>query len=158
MTPTRPYFLRAMYDWITDNQCTPFLVVDATVPLVKVPEASVEDGQIVLNIAAAAVADFAMDNHSVSFNARFAGEPFAIFVPMAAVLGLYASENGQGMAFPEEPAYEAAPEEETSEQDSGEKKPGLSAVTDDAKDSESTVTSEKKTSNSKKKPSLKVIK
>lgn len=152
MTPTRPYFLRAMYDWIVDNQCTPFLVVDATVASVQVPEASVEDGQIVLNIAPSAIANFLMDNDAVSFNARFSGTPFAIYVPMAAVMGLYASENGQGMAFPEEPAYQQENVEEAEK--ASEQKPNLSSVVDETAKN----LSDSGAKASKKKPSLTVIK
>lgn len=106
MTPTRPYFLRAIYDWIVDNECTPYLAVYADAPDVEVPREYVENGEITLNISPSAVADFHMDNDFVMFNARFNGISQSISVPIAAVLGVFAKENGQGMAFPEEPGYE----------------------------------------------------
>lgn len=106
MTPSRPYFFKAVLDWLIDNQCTPFLVVDATIAGVQVPQAFVEDGQITLNINPSAIANFEADDELISFNARFSGQPHLVLVPMAAVLGLFAKENGQGMAFPSEPAYE----------------------------------------------------
>ncbi|HEY9032709.1 MAG TPA: ClpXP protease specificity-enhancing factor [Pseudomonadales bacterium] len=102
MTPARPYLLRAVYQWIVDNHCTPYLAVDATVADVSVPQEYVEDGQITLNVSPTAVAQLHMDNDCVSFNARFAGTPRSVMVPMLAVIGIYARENGQGMAFPDE--------------------------------------------------------
>lgn len=108
MTPTRPYFLRAVYQWIVDNNCTPFLAVDATLKDVSVPLEYVEDGQITLNISPSAVMYLEMADSHVSFSARFAGTPRNLYIPMAAVLGIYARENGQGMAFPDEAGYEEA--------------------------------------------------
>ena len=75
MTPNRPYLLRAFFDWIVDNQCTPHLVVNADFPAVQVPTQFVQDGQIVLNISPSAVTQFAMDNQQLSFIARFGGQP-----------------------------------------------------------------------------------
>lgn len=117
MSPTRPYFLRGIYQWIVDNDCTPFLAVDATVANVSVPVEYVEDGQITLNISPSAVMGLQIENEFLSFSARFAGTPRNIYVPMAAVLGVYARENGQGMAFPEEPFYLAQEEAESMEEE-----------------------------------------
>lgn len=105
MTPTRPYLLRAVYQWIVDNNCTPHLAVNATLSEVSVPEEYVEDGQIILNISPSAVQSLVMENEFLSFSARFSGTSRNVYVPMRAVLGIYARENSQGMAFPEEPAY-----------------------------------------------------
>lgn len=105
MTPSRPYFVRALYDWILDNDCTPYLSVMADYPETVVPLEYVEDGVITLNVSASAVADFFADNDAISFKARFSGVSMTVYVPMGAVLGLYARETGQGMAFPEEPVY-----------------------------------------------------
>jgi stringent starvation protein B len=105
MTPSRPYFLRAVFDWLLDNGCTPFLAVNADFPAVEVPAEFIEDGQITLNISPSAVANFHMDNEFIMFNARFSGVSRSITVPIGAVLGIFAKENGQGMAFPDEPAY-----------------------------------------------------
>lgn len=99
MTSNRPYLIRAFYDWIVDNGCTPNLVVDALIQGVEVPQSHVTDGQIVLNIAPRAVTRFAMDNDGISFNTRFGGLPTDIKIPVGAVMGIYARENGQGMAF-----------------------------------------------------------
>ena len=103
MTSNRPYLVQAFYNWIIDNDCTPHLVVDAYMPGVVVPQNYVNDGQIVLNIAPRAVSAFAMDLKEIVFSTRFGGVPTDIHVPMNAVLGIYARENGQGMIFqPEE--------------------------------------------------------
>lgn len=99
MSPNRPYLLRAFYDWIIDNKCTPYLVVDATYPAVKVPQQFVQNGQIVLNVLPSAVGNLQLGNDLVTFNARFSGQPFALSIPMKAVLAVYARENGAGTVF-----------------------------------------------------------
>ena len=108
MTPNRPYLLRAFYDWIVDNKCTPHLVVNAEYASVQVPVQFVQDGQIVLNISPSAVTQFDMDNTQLSFSARFSGQPMQVYVPMGAVLAIYARENGEGTVFTQEtfPEYE----------------------------------------------------
>ena len=117
MTPNRPYLLRAFYDWIVDNECTPHLVVNAEYPAVQVPTQFVQDGQIVLNISPSAVTHFDMDNQQLSFNARFSGQPMQVYVPMGAVLAIYARENGEGTVFTQEtfPEYEEEPQVESEE-------------------------------------------
>jgi stringent starvation protein B len=99
MTANRPYLLRAFYDWIVDNNCTPYLVVDATVQGVKVPLQFVQNGQIVLNTAPTAVGNLQLGNDAVTFSARFGGQPFALYIPLNAVLAIYARENGAGTVF-----------------------------------------------------------
>lgn len=99
MNSSRPYMLRALHEWIVDNECTPYILVDANYPQVKVPPGHATDGQIVLNTAPTAVRYFEIDNQAVSFEARFSGAPFSLYVPIAAVLAIYARENGQGMFF-----------------------------------------------------------
>lgn len=99
MTPNRPYLLRAFYEWIVDNNLTPYLVVDATLPGVKVPLQHVQNGQIVLNINPSAVGNLLLGNDAVTFNARFGGSPFALYIPQRAVLAIYARENGAGTMF-----------------------------------------------------------
>ncbi|MCW0348727.1 ClpXP protease specificity-enhancing factor [Pantoea ananatis] len=106
LTARRPYLLRAFYDWLLDNQLTPHLVVDINQPGVQVPLEYARDGQIVLNIAPRAVGNLELGNDEVSFNARFGGVPRQVNVPMAAVLAIYARENGAGTMFEPEPAYE----------------------------------------------------
>ena len=99
MTPSRPYIVRAIYEWIVDNGCTPHLLVDATAEYVEVPSEYVTDGQIVLNVSPTAVVSLQMTNEAVSFNGRFGGQPVDVFVPINAILGIYARVNGQGMVF-----------------------------------------------------------
>lgn len=102
MTSHRPYLLRALYEWIADNDMTPHLLVDATRPHVHVPAHAVKDGRIVLNVAERAVAGLQMSNDVIRFSARFGGVSHSVSVPVSAVLAIYARETGQGMALPEE--------------------------------------------------------
>lgn len=95
----RPYLLRAMHEWMTDNGQTPHLVVDAAGEGVVVPRQYVRDGKIVLNASHTATAGLAIKNDGISFSARFGGTPFEVRLPLHAVLGIYARETGQGMMF-----------------------------------------------------------
>jgi len=104
MKSSRPYLVRALYEWILDNGCTPYLLVDATVAGVDVPQQYVKNGQIVLNVAPGAVAGIDMSNDEIRFRGRFGGVATDVFVPIGAVLGIYARENGQGMVFEPEQA------------------------------------------------------
>ena len=106
LTPRRPYLLRAFYEWLLDNQLTPHLVVDVTLQDVQVPMEYARDGQIVLNIAPRAVGNLELANDEVRFNARFGGVPRQVSVPLAAVLAIYARENGAGTMFEPEAAYD----------------------------------------------------
>ena len=105
MGPNRPYLLRAFYQWLIDNEMTPHLIVNADMPGVLVPLEHVQDGQIVLNIAPHAIGDIEMGNERVLFSARFGGKPFQLNIPMAAVIAIYARENGAGTMFEEEAFY-----------------------------------------------------
>ena len=110
MSSSKSYLVTALYQWIVDNDCTPYVLVDAYVKGVEVPQDYVKDGQIVLNIAPSAIAGLNVDKKGLSFNARFGGIPMDIFAPMKAVLGIYARENGQGMMFePDEEPDPATP-------------------------------------------------
>jgi stringent starvation protein B len=102
MTSHRPYLLRGLYAWIADNGMTPHLLVDATRPAVQVPAFAVNDGKVVLNVAERAVSGLDMGNDAISFTARFGGVSHPVWVPVSAVLAIYARETGQGMALPEE--------------------------------------------------------
>ncbi len=95
----RPYLVRAMHEWMGDNGHTPYIVVDTSVDGVAVPEEHVKDGKIILNISHSAAHNLKLQNTAVSFRARFGGVPFDVWVPTAAVLGIYAKETGQGMIF-----------------------------------------------------------
>ncbi len=121
----RPYLLRALYEWILDNRCTPHLLVDADYPGTLVPRQFVKEGKIVLNISPTAVRDLLMDDAAVSFNARFSGVPMKVRLPILSVLGIYARENGEGMLFPVE-QDSPDPEPQKKKTPSGQKQADLS--------------------------------
>ena len=112
MNSNRPYLLRALYDWICDNRLTPYVLVDVRGDDLCVPRDFVEDNRIVFNIAPAAVRELELGNERVRFKGRFSGRSLPVHFPVAAVLAIYARENGRGMIFPEEaqaPAADAKP-------------------------------------------------
>jgi stringent starvation protein B len=102
MTSARPYLVRAFHSWITDNGCTPYLLVNAEFPGAQVPSAHVRDGRIVLNVSPVAVRDLHIDSTGIDFSTRFGGVAQQVHVPLHAVLAIYAQENGRGMVFPQE--------------------------------------------------------
>lgn len=159
MTPRRPYMLRAFYDWLVDNELTPHLVVEATLPGVRVPEEFIQDGQIILNIAPRAVGNLELGNEAVTFSARFSGRPHSVIVPLYAVQAIYARENGAGTMFEPEEAYMDVLEEGIEEMpfEEPEKGPSLSVATAevDAEDSDPEPEPPRPT---KGRPSLRVIK
>lgn len=110
MTSSRPYLLRAVYEWIADNELTPQIVVDAQNDQVQVPTTYVRDGKVVLNISPTAVRGLNLGNEWVEFSARFGGRAFDVVVPVDAVLAIMARENGTGMSFPEPRSDEPPPE------------------------------------------------
>ena len=97
-TSTKPYLLRALYEWWTDNAYTPYLVVWGN-EYTRVPVEYVQDNQIVLNINASAVKDLLMDNEWISFSARFGGVAHEVVIPIGHVVSLFAKETNEGMAF-----------------------------------------------------------
>lgn len=99
MTSTKPYLLRAIFEWAEDNGFTPQVLVDANVAGVEVPQAHVVDGQIVLNISSSAIQLHVMDNECVSFSARFSGIEYDIFLPIDSISAIFARENSQGIFF-----------------------------------------------------------
>ena len=99
MSSSRPYLTRALYEWIVGNDCTPYILANAMAEGVLVPEPYIKDGQIVLNISPSAIVGLELSDEAVQFNGRFGGVPVDIYVPMHAVMGIYARENGQGMVF-----------------------------------------------------------
>ena len=109
MTSSRPYLIRAIYQWIVDSNLTPYLLVDTTQEGVNVPRDYVENGKIILNISPSAAQGLVLANEEVSFSARFAGKPSAIGFPVPAVLAIYAKENGQGMMFAEDEEFDPPP-------------------------------------------------
>ena len=102
MSSSKPYLLRALFEWINDNEQTPHIIVDAERVDVNMPPQSIQDGRLVLNISPLATRNLSMDNEAVSFQARFSGVSQDIWLPMEAILAIYARENGQGMMFSEE--------------------------------------------------------
>lgn len=151
MTPRRPYMLRAFYDWLLENDLTPHLVVDATMPGVRVPMEYVQDGQIILNVAPRAVGNLELGNDEVTFNARFGGRPQVVIVPLYAVQAIYARENGAGTMFDAEPAYEQELESDITVED-------VEITEADLQSSSESETPDDEPPRPKGKPSLRVVK
>ena len=101
MSSSRPYLMRAIYEWIVDNSLTPYLLVNAGEPDVQVPVEHINNGKIILNVDPNAVQNLDMSGNEVSFNARFSGKPTQVRLPISAALAIYARENGRGMVFNE---------------------------------------------------------
>jgi len=117
-TPTKPYLMRAIYEWCVDNGYTPYLSVsvDATT---SVPAEHVRDGEIILNIGPLATNRLKMGNEMIEFSARFGGVAREIRVPVARVVAIYARENGQGLVFEPEDAQPAAAKTASQSDDTG---------------------------------------
>jgi stringent starvation protein B len=114
MTSSKPYLVRALYEWILDNDTTPYILVDTSSEEVVIPPGIANDGKVVLNLAPAAIQHLEMTNEHVSFSARFNGVAEEIFCPISSLLAIYARENGEGMMFPaDEPEAGADPASET---------------------------------------------
>lgn len=128
MTSNRPYLLRALYAWITDNNMTPHILVDAGTPGVDVPEHAIQKGKVILNIDQAAVRDLDLGNDWLVFNARFSGRQYEVRVPVAAVLAIYAKENGQGMMFAQDDDAPPPDGESPDDGPGGSRRPHLTVV------------------------------
>jgi len=102
MTSSRPYLLRAMYEWIVDNGMTPYILVDTRNDQVIIPRQFEEDGKIVLNLGPTAVQSLDLGIEAVNFDARFDGKSMDVMVPIEHILAIYTRENGQGMMFADE--------------------------------------------------------
>ena len=127
MTSNRPYLIRALYEWITDNGLTPQLLANAELAGVEVPSHHVQEGRIVLNVSASAVQGLRLGNDLIEFSARFGGTPYWIRLPPQAVMAVYARENGQGMVFSQMPD-EAPGEDEPPPRPQADKKPVLKVI------------------------------
>jgi stringent starvation protein B len=136
MSSSRPYLVRALYEWILDNDCTPYVLVNAQYPQTSVPDAFVEAGQIVLNLSPNAIRHLEMDNDRITFDGRFGGVAQQVWIPALAVMAIYARENGQGMVFEVEPSPvpptddsegDAAPSADSSKKEKA-KRPSLKVV------------------------------
>ncbi len=123
MNSSRPYLLPALLEWIVDSGCTPHLVISTDHPEVKVPEGHASDNQIVLNISPTAVANFELTREYVFFQTRFQGVPREIYAPLDAVLGIFARENGEGMAFSPDAVTITAPAGKATPQPSSRPRP-----------------------------------
>ena len=145
LTPSRGYLVRALYEWLVDNDLTPHLVVTTEVPGTQVPIAFVKDGHITLNLAPTAVRDLLISNEAVSFSARFSGKPMQVYVPIAATKAIFAKENGLGMGFGMEPGADLLEAQQLEEQ--GSSTTGVSGAVKSPDDGTKT-----------KRPTLKVIK
>ncbi len=110
MTSSRPYLIRAMYQWIADNGLTPHLLVDVSVDGVQVPAQHIQNGKIILNIAPMAISGLVLGDAEITFSARFSGQPMGLHIPVEAVLAVYAKENGQGMMFSEDDGAISSPD------------------------------------------------
>jgi stringent starvation protein B len=124
----RPYLLRAMHAWMSDSDHTPHVIVDAERPGTEVPRAYVKDGRIVLNLSAGATQGLVIGNELLEFQARFAGTVHRVRVPIAAVLGIYARETGEGMVFSEQDIGPEPPTRPTPTDDGPSKRPQLKVV------------------------------
>lgn len=127
MTPSRPYLIRALYEWIIDNGQTPYILVNAEDEQVVVPQQFVEGGKIVLNITPSAVQNLELGNLFVELDARFSGSPMHVSVPVQSVLAIYARENGKGMVFTEEDGGDEPPPDSGPGEDKS-KRPQLRVV------------------------------
>jgi stringent starvation protein B len=158
MTPNQPYLLRAFFDWIIDNQLTPYMVIDANYPGVQIPTQFVNNGQIVLNISPSACVNFSIDLDWISFQARFSGKPTQVSFPCVAVSAIYAKENGAGTVFtvPEPPAeleettrFQTVPTEQ---------KPKVIKKADESTENTTSDLSEKPNKAKNNKPGLRIVK
>ena len=123
MTPSKPYLIRALYQWLLDNAMTPYILADTSSDDVLVPRGVANDGKVVLNLAPSAIQNLEMTNDFLSFSARFNGVAQDVYCPMPSILAIYARENGEGMMF-------SAESEEAGDSGKAKKpsKPGLKVV------------------------------
>lgn len=127
MTSSRPYLIRAMYQWIADNGMTPHLLVDVSVDGVRVPTQHIQNGKIILNIAPMAINGLVLGDTEITFSARFSGKSMGLLIPVEAVLAVYAKENGQGMMFSENDGATSSPDNDDPDPDKP-RRPGLRVV------------------------------
>ncbi len=104
MTSSKPYLIRAIYEWIEDNGLTPYLYVNTerASENLRLPEHLLSESPLVLSISSSACVDLLIENDAISFQARFSGEVFDVYLPMSSILAIISRENGEGMSFPDE--------------------------------------------------------
>jgi len=149
MNSSVPYLIRAINEWILDNNCTPYMVVDATMDGVTVPLAHVKDGQIVLNIGPQAIRNLSISDEYVMFSGRFSGIAHEIYAPIGAVMGIITKENGEGMWFPRDDGEGPEPRSDG---------PALGDISIDGSLSKESVSGVLSKKSKKGPPSLKVVK
>lgn len=128
MTPFRPYLVQALLGWINDNDMTPHVLVDATVPGVHVPDFAVKNGKILLNVSLLATRDLSVDNEFITFSARFGGQPFDVVLPMGSLMVVFAKETGMGMSLDVDPAHTASSPSNAPSAAAGPARPVLSGI------------------------------
>ena len=128
MTSNRPYLLRALYQWIADNNMTPHVLVEAGADGVDVPDQAIQKGKVILNIDKAAVRELDLGNDWLTFKARFSGSEHRVTVPIEAVLAIYSKENGQGMMFAQDDGTEPPTDPGTDPDNRPAKRPHLKIV------------------------------
>lgn len=130
MTPPRPYLVRALIDWIVDNDCTPFVAIASDMDGVTVPPGTAKDGRVVLNLSATATRNLQISNELLTVDCRFGGRSFHVGAPIGAVVAVFARENGEGMTFEPEAARQRDGEPPNSDPPRPPRKgPNLSLVT-----------------------------
>ena len=110
MTSSRPYLIRAIHEWILDNNQTPYLLIKADAPGLVAPQQYAQNGKLILNISPNAIQALSLGNEAIEFSARFSGVAMAVYVPVEAVMAVYARENGKGMVFSEDDGSDKPPE------------------------------------------------
>ncbi|SHL01293.1 ClpXP protease specificity-enhancing factor [Halomonas caseinilytica] len=158
MHSSRPYIARALYQWLLDNELTPYIVVDAEQEGVEVPRQFVQNGQIVLNMGVTAIRDLSMENEAIAFSARFGGEPMQLMVPMEALIAIYARENGVGMVFGHEPVMPDTGHDETEAVQEDETSGPTLASVDESEERKTTDSEQEGEAPKKGRPSLRVVK
>ena len=130
MTSNKPYLIRALYEWLVDNDATPYIMVNSNYPGVQIPAGIDKDGQVVLNIATRAVQSLVIENTHIAFSARFGGQAQDIYIPIQSVMAIYSMEDGEGMMFADEGVVEGAADSGAPDSDAKKKpgKPGLKIV------------------------------
>jgi len=137
MTSNKPYLIRALYEWLVDNDATPYIMVDTTHSGIDIPDGIDKDGQVVLNIAAGAIQGLEMSNEFIAFSARFNGTSRNLYIPVKAVMAIYSMEDGEGMMFADDTSAETAADSDNKDSTNKERaqakakksaKPGLTIV------------------------------
>lgn len=128
MTSSKPYLIRGLYEWLLDNDATPYVLVDTSSEAVEIPKGIANDGKVVLNLSPSAIQNLEMTNEYLSFSARFSGVSQNVYCPILSVLAIYAKENGKGMMFAEDNQQEEPSANDKPATDKKSKRPGLKVV------------------------------